>query len=51
MMTCFAVADFWATSTFERILEAARRYAQGRISAIEWVRGLHDLEAKQRVSR
>jgi hypothetical protein len=38
-------------AVFEQTLEAARCYAQGRLSAIEWVRVLHELEAVQRVSR
>jgi hypothetical protein len=36
---------------FESTLEAARRYVQGRLSAIEWIRVLHELELAQRVSR
>jgi hypothetical protein len=38
-------------AVFERMLEAARRYVQGRLLATDWVRALHELEAMQRVSR
>jgi hypothetical protein len=37
-------------AVFERTLEAARRYVQGRLSATDWVRVLHELEAMQRLS-
>jgi hypothetical protein len=37
-------------AVFERTLEAARRYVQGRLSTIEWIRVLHELELMQGVS-
>jgi hypothetical protein len=36
---------------FERTLETARHFAQGRLSATEWVRILHELESMQGASR